>query len=68
MLFFFRGHNGPVIRAIIGAILLVTGIAIHGGALLAGVGAVLLVWGAIGTLSGYRVRRQRQAGNGGRML
>jgi membrane protein implicated in regulation of membrane protease activity len=58
MLFLFRGHNGPVVRAIAGAILLVIGIAVHG---------VLLVWGGIGALSSQRVRRQGQAGNGGRM-
>ncbi|MGO9191785.1 MAG: hypothetical protein ACLP8X_25465 [Streptosporangiaceae bacterium] len=61
MLFLFRGHNGPAIRGIAGAILLVIGIVIHGGALLAGVGAVLLIWGVIGALSSYRARRQGQA-------
>ena len=66
-MFLFRGHNGPVVRAIVGAILLVVGIAIHGGALFAGIGAVLLVWGGIGALSSQRVRRQGQIGNGGRM-
>jgi hypothetical protein len=64
MLFFFRGPNGPVVRTIVGAILLAIGIVIHGGALLAGVGAVLLIWGAIGALSSYRVRRQEAAGHG----
>ena len=38
MLFLFRGHNGPVVRAIVGALLLAAGIAIHGGAILAGIG------------------------------
>ena len=51
MLFLFRGHNGPLVRAIVGAVLLVVGIAVHGGAILVGLGAVLLVWGAIGALS-----------------
>jgi hypothetical protein len=67
MLFLFRGHNGPVARAIVGVILLALGIAIHGGALLAGVGVVLLVWSGIGALSAQRVRRQAQVGSGGRM-
>jgi hypothetical protein len=58
MLFLFRGHNGPVVRATIGAILFVVGIAVHGGALLAGIGAVLLVWGGIGALNNQRARRQ----------
>jgi hypothetical protein len=67
MLFLFRGHNGPVVRAIVGAILVAVGIAVHGGALLAGVGVVLLVWGGIGALSSWRVRRQLHAGDGGQM-
>jgi membrane-bound ClpP family serine protease len=67
MLFLFRGHNGPVVRAIVGAVLLVIGIAIHGGALLAGIGVVLLVWGGIGAVSTQRVRRQGRVGDGGRM-
>jgi hypothetical protein len=67
MLFLFRGRNGPVVRAIVGAILLAIGIAVHGGALFAGIGAVLLVWGGIGALSSQRVRRQGHIDNGGRM-
>jgi|HubBroStandDraft_3_1064219.scaffolds.fasta_scaffold164932_1 hypothetical protein len=67
MLFLFRGHNGPVVRAIVGAILFVVGVAIHGGALLAGIGAVLVVWGGIGALSSRRVRRQGQIGDGGQV-
>jgi formate hydrogenlyase subunit 3/multisubunit Na+/H+ antiporter MnhD subunit len=67
MLFLFRGHNGPVVRAIVGVILLAIGIALPGGALLAGIGAVLLVWGGIGALSSQRIRRQGHIGSGGRM-
>lgn len=67
MLFLFRGHNGPAVRAIAGALLLVAGIAIHGGAIFAGIGAVLLVWGVIGALSSVRARRHGQPGNSGRM-
>jgi uncharacterized membrane protein len=47
MLFLFRGHNGPAVRAIVGALLLVVGIAVHGGAILAGIGVVLLVWAGV---------------------
>ncbi len=47
MLFLFRGHNGLLVRAI--------------------VGAVLLVWGGIGSLSAQRARRQGHIGNGGPM-
>jgi membrane-bound ClpP family serine protease len=67
MLFLFRGHNGPAVRCIAGALLLVAGIAVHGGAILAGVGVVLLVWGAIGALSSVRAHHHGQAGNNGRM-
>jgi hypothetical protein len=67
MLFLFRGHNGPVVRAIAGAILLVIGIAVHGGALLAGIGVVLLVWGGIGALSSQRARRREHVDTGGPM-
>ena len=67
MLFLFRGHNGPVVRAIVGSILLVIGVAVPGAALLAGIGAVLFVWGGIGALSSQRLRRQGPIGNGGRM-
>jgi len=67
MLFLFRGHNGPVVRAHAGAVLLAIGVALPGGALCAGIGAVLLVWGGIGVLSSQRVRRQGHIGSGGRM-
>ena len=67
MLFLFRGHNGPLVRAIVGAVLLAVGIAVHGWAILAGIGAVLLVWGGIGALSAQRVGRRSHASSGGRM-
>jgi hypothetical protein len=67
MLFLFRGHNGPVVRAIFGALLLVVGITVHGGAILAGIGAVLLVWGGIGALGAQRASRRSQVSNSGRM-
>ena len=67
MLFLFRGHNGPAVRVIAGALLLVDGIAIHGGTIFAGIGAVLLVWGAIGVLSSVRARRHGRVGDSSRM-
>ena len=67
MLFLFRGHNGPAVRVIAGALLLVAGIAIHGGTIFAGIGAVLLVWGGIGVLSSVRARRHGQVGDSSRM-
>jgi membrane-bound ClpP family serine protease len=66
MLFLFGGRNGPVVRAVIGAILLVVGLVLPRGALLAGIGAVLLIWGGFGALSARRARRQHD-GNGDRM-
>ena len=67
MLFLFRGHNGPLVRAIFGAILLVVGIAVHGGAILVGIGVVLLVWGGVGALSAQRAGRRSHLSSGGRM-
>jgi len=67
MLFLFRGHNGPLVRAIFGALLLIAGIIVHGGAILVGIGAVLLVWGGIGALGAQRAGRQSHVSNGGRM-
>ena len=67
MLFLFRGHNGPAVRAVVGALLLAAGIAIHGAAILAGIGAVLLVWGVIGVLSLRRAAHSGHIGSSGRM-
>ena len=67
MLFLFRGHNGPAARAIIGALLLVVGIAVHNGAILVAIGAVLLVWGGIGALSAQSARRRSHISSGGSM-
>jgi membrane-bound ClpP family serine protease len=63
----FRGHNGSVVRAIFGAVLLVIGIAVHGAPIFAGTGVVLIVWGGTGALSDQRARRQAHLGTGGRM-
>jgi hypothetical protein len=67
MLFLFRGHNGPLVRAMAGALLIVVGIAVQGGAILAGTGAVLLVWGGTGSLNAQRAGRRSHVGSGGRM-
>jgi hypothetical protein len=67
MLFLFRGHNGPLVRAIAGALLLVVGIAVHGGAILAAIGVVLIIWGGIGALSAQRAGRRSHVTSGGRM-
>ena len=67
MLFLFRGHNGPLVRAIVGALFLVVGIAVHGGAILVGIGIVLMVWGGIGALSAQRAGHRSQISSRGRM-
>jgi hypothetical protein len=67
MLFLFRGHNGPLVRAIAGALLLVVGIAVHGGAILVGLGVVLIIWGGIGAFSSQRAARRSHVTSGGRM-
>jgi hypothetical protein len=67
MLFFFRGKNGPAARAIIGALLVVVGIAVHGEALLIGIGAVLLVWAGVLALRAHRIGQENRAISGGRI-
>jgi membrane-bound ClpP family serine protease len=67
MLFLFKGHNGPLLRAIVGAVLVVIGVAIHGAAIMAGIGVVLLVWAAVGAFNSQRGRRQGHVGTGGRI-
>jgi hypothetical protein len=67
MLFFFRGKNGPAARAIVGALLVFVGIAVHGEALLVGIGAVLLVWAGVLALRAHRISREAQFSDGGHM-
>ena len=67
MLFLLGGRKNPAMRAIVGAVLLVAGIAIHGGAVLVALGAVLIVWGAALTVKKYRIGRQAQVAGDGRM-
>jgi hypothetical protein len=65
MLFLFRGQYRHVARAVIGAIFIALGLVLHNGALLIGIGAVMLVWAGIGA---YRAQRSRQhIGSGRRM-
>jgi hypothetical protein len=67
MLFLFRGHNGPLARAVAGVLLFVVGIIVHGGAILAGIGVVLLVWGGTGAVSAQRAGHRSRVSSGGRM-
>jgi uncharacterized membrane protein HdeD (DUF308 family) len=66
MLFLFRGKNGPLVRVIIGAILLVVGTLAHGWLILAAIGAILLIWGAIGLVAAQRIRHQDRLHSQGR--
>jgi hypothetical protein len=64
LLFPFRGKNGPAARGVIGALLVACGFAVHGDAILAGVGAVLLVWAGVPALRTHRVSQQAQVISG----
>jgi thiosulfate reductase cytochrome b subunit len=58
MLFFFRGHHGSAVRALVGAVLLAIGLVVHHGAMFAVLGTVLLVWGLVAMVSAQRNRRE----------
>jgi uncharacterized membrane protein HdeD (DUF308 family) len=58
MLFLFRGKNGTLVRTVLGAVMLVVGIVVHGWLIVAAIGAVLLVWGVFGLVSGVAHRHQ----------
>jgi hypothetical protein len=60
MLFLFRGHHGPAVRAGVGVVFVVVGTALHAGALLTAFGVVLLVWGAAGESSDLRKKKARR--------
>ncbi|MEV6844163.1 hypothetical protein [Actinoplanes sp. NPDC051411] len=59
MLFLFRGRHGPLVRIILGAIMVAVGLLLHGWVILAAVGAVLLIWGVFGLVSEQRNGRVR---------
>ncbi|MFI6074060.1 hypothetical protein ACIA5C_21070 [Actinoplanes sp. NPDC051343] len=61
MLFLFRGRHGPMVRIVLGLVMLVVGLLHHGWLIVAVIGAVLLLWGAAGLIS---ARRQTPHGNG----
>jgi uncharacterized membrane protein (Fun14 family) len=58
VLFFFRGRHATVAKAAIGVVLLVVGLLIHGGDVLAAIGAALIVWSAVSGLTGLRSRHE----------
>jgi hypothetical protein len=67
VIFLLGGRKYPAIRAIIGVVVLVAGILIHGNAILIALGAVLIVWGAAQTLRKHRIDAARQGTGNGRM-
>lgn len=58
MIYLLGGRKNPIIRVIVGAVVLLAGIVIHGGAILVALGAVLIVWGAVLTLNKHRIDQQ----------
>ena len=66
MLFLFRGKHGPLVRIILGAVMLAVGLLHHGWLILAAVGAVLLIWGLIGLVSAQRIRHGESLRGDGR--
>jgi threonine/homoserine/homoserine lactone efflux protein len=67
MIYLLGGRNNPAIRAIIGAVLLAAGIVVHGAAILAALGVVLLLWAGIQALKAHRTARQADVTNGGHL-
>lgn len=67
MIYLLGGRKNPLVRVIVGAVLLLAGIVIHGGAILIALGAVLMVWGAALALKKYRIDQQAQVAGDGRM-
>ena len=57
MIYLLGGRKNPAIRAMVGAVLLVAGFVIHGGAILVALGAVLIVWGGAQALKAHRSGR-----------
>jgi hypothetical protein len=59
MLFLFRGKHGPLVRTLVGTVLLALGLLLQGWLILIAIGAVLLVWGAAGLAGALRLRHRR---------
>lgn len=67
MIFLLGGRKNPLIRVLVGAVILVAGIFIHSGAILIALGAVLMVWGAAQAMKKHRVDREPKVAGDGRM-
>jgi hypothetical protein len=66
MLFLLKGRYAAAARIVIGIVLAVAGIAVHAAGLTL-VGGLLVVWGIVAAVSGWR-GRSRQAQESGRAL
>jgi hypothetical protein len=65
MLFLFRGKHGPLVRTMLGVVLLVAGLLHKGWLILAAIGTVLVIWGVVGLVSAQRIgHRASRPGNG----
>ena len=65
MLFLFRGMHGPLVRTLLGAVMLVVGLLHQGWLIVAAIGVVLLIWGVIGLVSAQRIQhRASRPGSG----
>jgi uncharacterized membrane protein HdeD (DUF308 family) len=66
MLFLFRGKHGPLVRIVLGAIMVAVGLLFNGWVILAAVGAVLLIRGVIALVGEQRIRHQESPRGNGR--
>jgi predicted phage tail protein len=68
MIYLLGGHKNPAIRVIVGAVLLVAAVIVHGGAILMALGVVLVIWGGAQALKAHRISQRAQfTGDDGRM-
>jgi hypothetical protein len=67
MIYLLGGRKNPLVRVIVGAVIVLVGIVIHGGAILIALGAVLMVWGAALTLKKHRIHQHAEAAGDRRM-
>jgi hypothetical protein len=67
MIFLLGGRKNPAVRAIVGAVILIAGIVIPGGAVFIALGGVLIVWGAALTVKKYRIGHEGQVAGDRRM-
>jgi Flp pilus assembly protein TadB len=66
MIYLLGGGKNPLVRVVVGAVMVAAGIVIHGGAILIALGAVLVAWGGALALKKHRADRQDKADGDGR--